>query len=188
MGKDIKSQPSLTIGVDLGDRYSHVCVVDPAGEVVETGRVRTTEAGIQRLAGMPPCRIAIEIGTHSSWVRGVLEAAGHEVLVANTRKVRLIHASGDKHDAMDAEHLARLARVDPQLLFPVRHRSPRVQIDRAVLRSRDGLVQCRTKLINQVRGLSKSMGAPISGCSAVCFHKRVMEQLRSRCARSSSPW
>ncbi len=168
---------ALTVGIDLGDTYSHVCIVDPQGEILERSRIRTTESGFGRFTGMERCRIAFEVGTHSSWVRRLLEAAGHEVLVANARKVRLIHAAGDKDDRIDAEHLARLARVDRRLLFPVCHRGYAVQVDRAVLRCRDGLVQCRTKLINQIRGLSKSMGVRVSGCSATSFHKRVLEQL-----------
>jgi transposase len=177
MAENIRERNAMTVGIDLGDKYSHVCVLDAEGEVVERSRIRTSERGFRRFTQMESCRIAFEVGTHSSWVRRLLAATGHEVLVANTRKVRLIHASGDKDDRIDAEHLARLARVDRRLLFPVRHRSGKVQVDRAVLRGRDGLVQCRTKLINQIRGLSKSMGAPIAGCSATSFHKRVMAQL-----------
>lgn len=180
MPKLITEGHALTVGIDLGDRYSHVCIVDSEGEIVERSRIRTTEAGFGRFTGMASCRIAFEVGTHSSWVKRLLEAAGHEVLVANARKVRLIHSAGDKDDRIDAEHLARLARVDRRLLFPVSHRSFSVQVDRAVLRSRDGLVQCRTKLINQIRGLSKSMGVQLSRCSATSFHKRVLEQLPER--------
>jgi transposase len=37
-------------------------------------------------------RIAIEAATHSPWASRVLEECGHEVLVANARKLRLIYA------------------------------------------------------------------------------------------------
>jgi transposase len=57
-------------------------------------------------------RIAIEAGTHSPWVSRVLEECGHEVLVADALKTRLIYANKRKTNEIDAENLARLARVD----------------------------------------------------------------------------
>ena len=55
----------------------------------------------------------------------MLEECGHEVLVANARKLRLIYGKGRKTDKLDAENLARLARVDPKLLYPLKHRGVR---------------------------------------------------------------
>ncbi len=91
-----KERPKTTAGVDLGDRYSYLCLIDTqSGEVIEEGRLRTTpEAFRRRFASErpPPMRIAIEAGTHSPWVSRLLEECGHEVLVANARKLRLIYA------------------------------------------------------------------------------------------------
>jgi hypothetical protein len=72
---------------------------------------------------MPRSRIALEIGTHSPWISRLLSELGHEVIVANARKVRLIGESRKKDDRLDAQTLAPLARVDPKLLSPVKHRS-----------------------------------------------------------------
>ncbi len=120
-----KGTPRITVGLDLGDRYSYLCFLDTeSGEIMEEGRLRTSPETFKRhfASERPPMRIAIEAGTHSPWVSRVLEECGHEVLVANPRKLRLIYASKRKTDDMDAENLARLARVDPKLLYPLKHR------------------------------------------------------------------
>ena len=111
-------------GLDLGDRYSHLCLLDAkTGEVVEEGRLRTDpEALRRRFSSEPPMRVALEAGTHSPWISRLLEGCGHEVLVANAHRLKLIYADGRKNDRLDAENLARLARLDPQLLSPIEHR------------------------------------------------------------------
>src|SRR5215203_3317266 len=124
-----KGRPKMTAGLDLGDRYSHLCLIDTrSGEVVEEGRLRTSpEAMRRRFASQErPMRIAIETGTHSPWISRLLEECGHEVLVANARKLRLIYAN----------NLARLARLDPKLLYPIRHRGEGAQAHMAMIRSR----------------------------------------------------
>ena len=90
-----KERPMTTAGLDLGDRYSYLCLIDTlSGEVVEEGRLRTSPETFKRrfASERPPMRIAIEAGTHSPWASRVLEECGHEVLVANARKLRLIYA------------------------------------------------------------------------------------------------
>jgi transposase len=90
-----KQQPRMRAKLDLGDRYSHLCLIDTdGGEVIEEGRLRTTPEALRRrfASEQPPMRIAIEAGTHSPWASRVLEECGHEVLVANARKLRLIYA------------------------------------------------------------------------------------------------
>jgi transposase len=122
-------------------------------------------------------RIAIEVGTHSPWVSRILEECGHEVLVANARKVRLIYANKRKSDKLDAENLARLARLDPKLLYPLKHRGEDFQAHLALIRSREALVGSRTQLINHVRGAVKSFGARLPKCSARSFHHKVAEEI-----------
>jgi transposase len=114
---------------------------------------------------MPCCRIALETGMHSPWVSRLLSELGHEVIVAHARKVRLIGESRKKDDRLDARTLARLARIDPQLLCPVKHRSARAQADLTVIRARAGLVRARTALVNTARGLAKSYGERLRGCN-----------------------
>src|SRR3954454_15845117 len=79
------------VGPDVGDRQSHYCVLDLDGGVVAEGNVKTTEAALRVLfKGKGRQRIALEAGTHSPWISRLLTAWGHEVLVANPRKLRLI--------------------------------------------------------------------------------------------------
>ena len=114
MSDGSKDQPKVTAGLDIGDRYSYLCLLDTEnGEVLEEGRLRTSPEALKRrfVSERPPMRIAIEAGTHSPWVSRVLEECGHEVLVANARKIRLIYTNARKTDKVDAENLARLARL-----------------------------------------------------------------------------
>src|ERR671911_558342 len=174
-----KEHPHMTAGVDLGDKYSYLCLIDQhSGEVIEEGRLRTTPEAIRRrFSSEQPIRTAIEAGTHSPWVSRVLEECGHEVLVANSRKTRLIYANKRKTDEIDAENLARLARVDPRLLYPLKHRGEDSQAHLAIIRSRQALVDCRTQLVNHVRGAVKSFGARLPKCPARSFHKRASEHI-----------
>jgi hypothetical protein len=160
------SAQRLTIGLDLGDRNSWYCVVDEAGQIRLEQRVRTNAKGLHEVFGaMPRSRIALEIGTHSPWISRLLSELGHEVIVANARKVRLIGESRKKDDRLDAQTLARLARIDPELLYPVKHRSVQAQADLALIRGRAGLVRARTGLVNTARGLAKSYGERLRGCN-----------------------
>ena len=155
----------LTVGLDLGDRTSRYCILDEAGETANEDQLPTTKTGLEAMFGkMPPCRIALEVGTHSPWVSRQLKAMGHEVIVANPRKVKLITESVKKNDRMDAEQLARLARVDPKLLSPIQHRGAEAQADLAVVRARMVLVDARTELVNSARGLAKPMGERLQKC------------------------
>jgi transposase len=181
----------MTAGLDLGDKYSHLCLLDAeSGEIVEESRLRTTpEAFRQRFDSIQKrLKIAIEVGTHSPWVSRLLEECGHEVLVANSRKVRLIYGKGRKTDKLDAESLARLARVDPKLLYPLKHRGEDCQAHLAMIRSREALVGSRTQLINHVRGAVKSFGHRLPRCSARSFHKKkIAEDLPKELVSSLGP-
>ncbi len=178
MKKDTRAGSGLTVGVDLGDRWSRYCVLDEQGQVLEEDTVATTGRAFHRLfSARPGARVVIEVGTHSPWVQRLLQEFGHETITANPRHVRLIYGSRNKNDQLDAERLARLARVDPKLLHPIQHRGGTAQADRALLRSRNALVECRTKLVNHARGVVKSIGGRLPSCSTSYFHKRVREDL-----------
>lgn len=167
-----------TVGIDLGDRMSHYCILDEQGDLVSEGTLRTTEAGFrEQFRRMARARIAMETGTHSPWVSRYLEKLGHEVLVANARQVRIIYDNDRKTDKIDSRKLARLARVDKSLLHPIRHRSAEAQSDLAVLRARDQLVAVRTTLINCVRGMVKSVGGRLPSASGAYFATKVREQV-----------
>jgi transposase len=165
---------TITIGLDVGDRWSEVCVLDAGGAVRTTRRVRTTAPALEQWFGTQPVsRVVLEVGTHSPWVSRLLTDLGHEVLVANAYQLRLIYASPRKSDRVDAETLARLGRLDPALLKPIRHRGAVAQADLAQLRARDCLVRARAQLINHVRGAVKSVGQRLPASSAPAFARRA---------------
>ncbi len=164
----------LFVGLDLGDQTSEVILLDADAELIEESRLPTTAVSLQRkFSVLPPSRVAMEVGSQSRWVSHLLKQLGHEVLVANARKLRAIYDNPRKTDRADAETLARLARMDPHLLSPIYHRSPQAQADLAVLHSRDALVRSRTQLINHVRGRVKGSGTRLPSCSADSFSKKV---------------
>ena len=175
-----KEQPQITAGLDLGDKYTYLCLIDTqSGEIMEEGRLRTTPEALRRrfASEQQSLRVAIEAGTHSPWVSRVLEECGHEVLVANPRKLRLIYTNKRKTDEIDAENLARLARLDPKLLYPLKHRGEECQAHLAIIRSRQALVDARTQLVNHIRGAVKSFGASLPKCPARSFHNKAPEHI-----------
>ncbi len=166
--------PAFTLGMDLGDKKSDYCVLSRQGQVLKRGHVSTRRRALEEFfSQQASSRVVIECGTHSRWVEQVARQAGHEVIVSNPRRVRLISQNRKKRDRIDAEMLARLGRFDPELLFPIRHRAEEAQRDLAVIKARDELVKARTQLINHVRGRVKSVGERLPGCSAASFPRRV---------------
>lgn len=154
-----KQEQGLVIGVDLGDKFSAVCVRGADGKIRHEDRLRTTSVGLSQWFGsLPASRIVIEVGTHSPWISRQLEQSGHEVIVANPRRLKLISQSDQKSDGIDARLLSELGLAMPRLLNPVKHRSAEIQADLMVIRARARLVEARTKLWVALRGLAKSLG------------------------------
>jgi transposase len=179
-GSEIFKEQKLTIGLDLGDRWSFYCVKDEAGQVILEQKLPTTpEAMKQTFGKIPRSLIALETGTHSPWVSRLLARLGHEVIVAHAQKVQLITKSSRKDDRHDARTLARLARVDPELLGPVRHRSAQAQIHLTVIRARAELVSARTALVNAARGLVKSYGGRLPKCGTYQVSRELAAELSS---------
>lgn len=153
---------NVTLGLDLGDRRHSYCVLDTGGEILAEEQLVNTRECLEALSRrFPKATIAMETGTHSPWISRLFEARGHKVHVANARKVRAISQSQTKSDREDARMLARLARVDPKLLSPVKHRSEACQRALVQLKSRDALVRTRVNLTNSIRFLLKSLGLEV---------------------------
>jgi len=166
------------VGLDLGDKFSYIAILNEDGELIEETRLPTSKSSFhQRFSLLPPCRVAMEVGSHSRWASHLLTELGHDVLVANARKLRAIYHNPRKDDRADAETLARLARLDPELLSPIHHRSPQAQADLAVLRSRDAIVRCRTLLINHARDIVKASGSRLPSCTADSFAHKVASDI-----------
>jgi transposase len=178
----------ITIGLDLGDKTSRFCVLDKDARVQAEGSVATTKKAMtQKFAAMRRCRIALEVGTHSPWLSRMLHGFGHEVIVANARQVQLISASSRKDDRLDAQMLARLARVDPELLRPIHHRGEKAQQDLLAIRVRAALVEARTSLVNAARGLAKSMGERLPSCDTDSLNVERLESLPEKLGEQLTP-
>jgi transposase len=168
----------LTAGVDLGDQWSNYCILGLGGETLAEGQFRTRRQEVgEFFQGLAMSRVVFEVGTHSAWVREVIAGLGHEVLVANARRMEGSKRRRRKNDRIDAAKLARLGRVDPKSLYPIQHRNTEIRENLLVIRVRDSLVESRTKLISTVRGMVKTMGARLPGCSSVSFSQKVPGQI-----------
>jgi transposase len=162
-----------TIGCDLGDKKSEICVLDAEGEVKQRVSIHTTAKAMAAFFCRTRAHVVIEVGAHSRWVSSLLTEQGHRVTVANPRRVKLISENNNKTDRHDAELLARLGRTDVKLLAPVEHRTAQAQADLAVAKARDVLVATRTKLVNHVRGTVKSFGKRLPKCTAESFSRKT---------------
>jgi transposase len=173
-----RANATQTIGLDLGDKKHVFHILDAQGDTLQEGAFPATHSALGAMfAERAPSTVALEAGAQSAWISRALEEWGHEVLVGNPRKLRMIYASAQKCDERDAEMLARIARFDPQLLSPIRHRGARAQSHLALLKSRDALVRTRSTLINFCRGTVKAFGARLRACSADCFSRKVREDV-----------
>ena len=174
MKQCIASEPRMVMGLDLGDRKSCYVVVDRDGVIVEEGWVKTEPTMVREFFDRwEDCRVVMETGTHSPWVSRAARGVGLETIVANARQVALISQNPRKGDRVDARRLARLGRADVELLAPVHHRSQKAQRKLVWQRSREALVEARTKLINSVRGQVKAYGGRLPKCSSASFARRV---------------
>src|SRR3981189_3517434 len=175
---EVFKEQKLTIGLDLGDRWSFYCVLDEAGKILLEQKVATTpEAMKQTFGKIPRSLIAMETGTHSPWVSRLLTELGHQVIVAHAQKVELITKSNRKDDRHDARTLARLVRIDRELLGPVRHRSAKAQIHLTVIRARAELGRARTALVSAARGLAKSHGERLRKCGTEQVSRELAAEL-----------
>jgi len=174
----MKKVSEFTLGVDLGDKQSAVCVIDGSGEIVQSLKISTTMKAFRKFFGnYSGDLIAIENGTHSPWVSRLLQGMDCRVLVGNARKLPSIWRNPIKTDFRDAEMLARIARFDPKLLYPIVHRDEQAQADLAIIKARDMLIQSRSELVNHVRGAVKSMGGRIPACNADSMHKKAVDHI-----------
>ena len=163
----------ITIGMDLGDKKHQVCILDKTGKIIAEEEVASTRAAVTKFfKRYRSATMAMETGPQSRWVSRIAEAEGLEVLVGNARKLRMIWQSRQKSDTRDAVMLARIARMDPELLCPIRHRGEQAQMDLEIIRARDLLVGERTRMVNHVRSVVKNTGERLAVSSAASFgHK-----------------
>lgn len=168
----------VTIGLDVGDRRHRFCVLGGSGQVVEEGSVLNERVALSRLVSRYPASLVVmEAGCHSPWLSRYLKQLGWEVIVSNPRKVRAIYEHERKSDRRDALMLARIARMEPALLYPVKHGSEEAQQDLLRIKLRDSLVRARVGVINSIRFTLKSLGYTVPASSSERFHKVIKAAL-----------
>jgi len=164
----------ITVGLDVGDKLTHFCALDASRKVVARGSFKTTREQLEQ--GMLPfagSKVILEAGSQSPWMSRVLCGKGHDVLVADPRRVQLISKDPRKTDRRDAEMLARMGAAMPELLGNVHHRGEAAQAHLAVVRARDLVVRMRTMAVQQVRSICKAFGLRLPAGATGGFAKRV---------------
>ena len=165
-----------SIGIDVGDKTSRICVMTKAGgqrRVVEERAVATTREGLSEYLADKDRSwpVTFETGVHCRWMRELIAAMGFKVYVANPAKLKQLTESDTKNDRNDARALARYTLADVEMLHPVFLRPESHQRMIRLLEARQVLVRTRTKIINELRGFAKSMGFRIPRKDAGCFHR-----------------
>lgn len=166
--------PEITVGIDLADTKHQVCVLNQLGHVEQEFAIPNNSDSIGSLAHrFPNARFVMEVGTHSPWISAQLREMNCEVLVGNARKLKAISEHERKCDELDARTLAKIGRMDTDLLYPINHVTQDALKDRLVISSRETLVDQRKRLVQSVRGSVKALGLRIEGCSPEVFPRRV---------------
>ena len=165
-----------TIGIDVSDRKSQVCVMartSGSPRIVLEKTIPTTKEGLAEFLATQDksTPVTFETGAHCRWMSEVASGAGHKVYVANPCRLKMITESKTKNDRNDARTLARMTLADVGLLHPVKLRSAEHQKMINLLESRGLLVRQRASAIVQMRAIAKAMGFRIPKCSTECFHK-----------------
>lgn len=172
----MRKNSKKVIGLDVGDIRSHICELDgQSGETIKRTKLSTEKAVLFKyFSELEKSLIILEVGTHSPWISRLLKSLGHEVIVSNARELRLIYGSKRKNDRVDAEKLARLGRLDKDLICEVKHRSAEKQADLTVVKARASLLKVRQQLVNQIRGVLKSFGIKPPKSYPAGFHKKIL--------------
>jgi len=169
------------IGVDLGDIKHAICVTDKDGDILKEYFITNTKQSFKKLTdAYPQSLVAIEVGTHSPWVSRYLTQLGAQVVVANARKLRAIYTNERKSDELDARMLAKIVRLDVDLLYPVTHQTEDQQRDSLLLKIRDSLTKQRVSNVLTVRFTLKSLGIRLNSVSTDAFANNARRQLKEQ--------
>ena len=130
------------LGLDVHCGATVWCLLDDAGEVVERGKLPTTQAAltelVRRLSEDDELLAGQEVGTMSYFVHDVLTAAGVKLLSFNAHQLRMIASSRKKTDKRDAFWIAKALQTG-MTPHPVYVPSGQVRLLRQLLSERDAL-------------------------------------------------
>jgi transposase len=172
----------IVIGMDLSDKKSEICEMrQDNGEITRRTEVandaESLAAFFSDYSNPEKVLIAMEAGTHSPWISALLSDMNFKVVIGNPRKLKFIWRSDNKNDRRDAEMLARIARFDLELFYPITHKSRENQTALALIKARDALVKTRTNLVNSVRGILKSLGCRTVSRGTPAFADKIAEEI-----------
>lgn len=161
-------------GIDLAVRSSAICVMRDGGVIVMERVVPTDEVGLQAaVAGRARLRCILEASPLAEWAAGVLEAAGHEVIVIDPRKAKGVITSKKKTDKLDARNLAKMGLTG--WYTQVHRKSAEARAMRTFLQARYGLVQTALAQGARIRGLLRAHGIRLGRVAESEFAGRVRE-------------
>jgi len=148
-----------TIGLDLGARVTQVAIYDTSGNRIEERKISTARDPMAQLFDrFPGARVVMEASTPTRWINNLARRQGHEVIIANPRKIPVITANIRKSDRNDARLLGEIGQFKPELLSPIELREDVYQLVRTRLFARQQLVKTRSSLCTFVRSQVKSVG------------------------------
>lgn len=178
MTTENETNSGVTVGIDLGDKKHAICVLETNGEIIDERTITNHRDSLRRLSKKYPCALMVmEVGSHSPWISRYFGGLGHRVIVANPRKVRAIYQNTRKSDERDARMLAKIARMDESLLFPIQHGSEEAQRDLLQIKLRDNIVRQRVDVISAVRFTLKSMGIGLRSPNTNYFTRYARQAL-----------
>ena len=189
MAKIICQPASRSIGVDLGKRISHVCVLVD-GEVEREFKVSSmAESWQQAFEPLERCRLIMEVGGPSPWVSRLLRKMGFDVWVVTPWTLKEIFKKQQrrKNDRNDARALALAGSQSPGMLKRIEHNGEQVQRDRITIVQRDTLVRARTRMIGCLRGVLGSLGIDVPICSSDAINRRIEEHVPQELRTSLAP-
>lgn len=176
------STPSraIVVGVDVSEKHLNLCEIDGDDAVCESRMANSSKKLLEHFQGKAKRRIIIEVGAHTRWIAELLEQLGHQVLIVDPRRTKLISGSLYKDDRIDAMTLAMLGRDAPALLKTVPLRRLESQMVLTLVRARASAVKGRTRIVNTVRGVLKPYGYTIPkdsrGATFTAYIRETLDQ------------
>ena len=177
-----------TIGLDLGTRVTQVAVYNTAGNRIEERKISTAKDSLEQLLSrFPKARVVMEASTPTRWINNLARDLGHEVVIANPRRIPIITASIRKSDRNDARLLGEFGQFKPELLSPVELRDDAYQLVRAQLFAREQLVKTRSSLCTFVRSQAKAVGEKLPTGATRSFVEKMRPLLPKEIAGVLEP-
>jgi len=179
----IRHEATYSVGLDVSQRSTSICVLDELGKVIIEGQAKTNPFEIgrylqKRLEG--PLKLGMETGSLSAWLYHGLRKMGFDIAVMDAVHAhRALSLKRHKTDRNDAHGLAEMLRLGADWMKVVHVKEQASQELRVQLAARARLVKQRVDLENELCGLLKPFGFVVArgSVSADTFRNRVVDAL-----------